>query len=198
MIRVAVSGAGGKLATPVIDAITAADDLELTARYNPNRAGQTLAGMGEMLQQLRDSVSLVAPGGVYTRATDMSPVVIVGRNGLPLPVPAFVRVQVGDSERIGRHEALLPAKGSLTLQITPEDPGPNVDRERQNQLHLWLETPDAQRISSPVEIVARTGPSTRTLVIASVALTFAVGAFAPWRSGRFEGFRRIRPQWGRD
>ena len=162
------------------------------------KAGRTMASMGEMLQQLRDSVSLVAPGGVYTRATDMSPVVIVGRNGLPLPVPAFVRVQVSDSERIGRHEALLPAKGSLTLQITPEDPGPNVDRERQNQLHLWLETPDAQRISSPVEIVARTGPSTRTLVIASVALTFAVGAFALWRAGRFEGIRRIRTQWGRD
>lgn len=162
------------------------------------KAGRTMAGMGEMLQQLRDSVSLVAPGGVYTRATDMSPVVIVGRNGLPLPVPAFVRVQVSNSERIGRHEALLPAKGSLTLQITPEDPGPNVDRERQNQLHLWLETPDAQQISSPVEIVARTGPSTRTLVIASVALTFAVGAFALWRAGRFEGIRRIRTQWGRD
>ena len=162
------------------------------------KAGRTMAGMGEMLQQLRDSVSLVAPGGVYTRATDLSPVVIVGRNGLPLPVPAFVRVQVSDSERIGRHEALLPAKGSLTLQITPEDPGPNVDRERQNQLHLWLETPDGQRISAPVEIVARTGPTTRTLIIGSVALTLVVGAFALWRAGRFEGIRRIRTQWGRD
>ncbi|KKO80386.1 hypothetical protein WU86_10655, partial [Corynebacterium xerosis] len=58
------------------------------------RAAQTMSGMGEMLQQLRDSVTLVAPGGVYTRATDMSPVVIVGRNGLPLPVPAYVRVRV--------------------------------------------------------------------------------------------------------
>lgn len=161
-------------------------------------AAATMAGMGEMLQQLRDSVTLVAPGGVYTRATDMSPVVIVGRNGLPLPVPAYARVRVGDSERAGRHEALLPAKGSLTLQVTPENPGPDVDRDRQNQLHLWLETPDGQRISAPVEIVARTGPSTRTLIIASVTLTLAVGAFALWRAGRFEGFRRIRTQWGRD
>ncbi|MDO5678624.1 MAG: hypothetical protein Q4G35_14100, partial [Propionibacteriaceae bacterium] len=72
------------------------------------RAAETMAGMGAMLQQLRDSVTLVAPGGVYTRATDMSPVVIVGRNGLPLPVPAFARVRVGDSETAGRHEALLP------------------------------------------------------------------------------------------
>lgn len=45
MIRVAVSGAGGKLATPIIDAIVAADDLELSALYNPNRAGQTMAGL---------------------------------------------------------------------------------------------------------------------------------------------------------
>lgn len=162
------------------------------------RAAETMAGMGTMLQELRDSVTLVAPGGVYTRATDMSPVVIVGRNGLPLPVPAYARVRVGDSETAGRHEALLPAKGSLTLQVTPEDPDPSVDRERQNQLHLWLETADGQQISAPVEIVARTGPSTRTLLIASVALTLAVAGFALWRTGRFEGFRRIRTQWGRD
>ncbi|MFC3849532.1 hypothetical protein ACFORJ_05070 [Corynebacterium hansenii] len=161
-------------------------------------AGNTMAGMGEMLQKLRDSVTLVAPGGVYTRATDMSPVVIVGRNGLPLPVPAYARVQVGDSGVIGRHEAMLPAKGSLTLQVTPENPGQTVDRERQNQLHMWLETPEGQRISAPVKIVARTGPSTRSLIIASVVLSLAVGGFAVWRTRRFDGFRRIRPQWGRD
>lgn len=45
MIRVAVSGAGGKLATPIIHAIDAADDLTLTALYNPNRAGQEIAGL---------------------------------------------------------------------------------------------------------------------------------------------------------
>ena len=157
-----------------------------------------MSGMGEMLQQLRDSVTLVAPGGVYTRATDMSPVVIVGRNGLPLPVPAYVRVRVGESETAARHEALLPAKGSLTLQVTPEEREDSGDRSRRGQLHLWLETTDGQRISAPVEIVARTGPSTRSLIVASIVLTVAVGVFAAWRSGRFEGFRRIRPQWGRD
>jgi len=44
MIRVAVSGAGGKLAGPIIDGVLAADDLELIALYNPNRAGRELAG----------------------------------------------------------------------------------------------------------------------------------------------------------
>jgi 4-hydroxy-tetrahydrodipicolinate reductase len=45
MIRVAVSGAGGKLAGPVIEAVSAADDLTLTALYNPNRAGSEMAGV---------------------------------------------------------------------------------------------------------------------------------------------------------
>ena len=45
MTSVAVSGAGGKLAGPIIAAVVAADDLKLTALYNPNRAGQEIAGV---------------------------------------------------------------------------------------------------------------------------------------------------------
>lgn len=45
MIRVAVSGAGGKLAAPIIAGIVEADDLELTALYNPNRAGAEISGL---------------------------------------------------------------------------------------------------------------------------------------------------------
>lgn len=45
MIRVAVSGAGGKLAGPIVTAITEADDLDLVALYNPRRSGQGMSGM---------------------------------------------------------------------------------------------------------------------------------------------------------
>ncbi len=44
MIRVVVSGAGGKLAGPIISGVAAADDLELAALYNPNRAGSEVHG----------------------------------------------------------------------------------------------------------------------------------------------------------
>lgn len=40
MIRVSVSGVGGKLAGPIISGIIAAEDLEISSLYNPNRAGQ--------------------------------------------------------------------------------------------------------------------------------------------------------------
>lgn len=45
MIAVAVSGAGGKLAGPIAEAVEAADDLSLSALYNPNRAGTEMHGL---------------------------------------------------------------------------------------------------------------------------------------------------------
>jgi 4-hydroxy-tetrahydrodipicolinate reductase len=45
MIRVAVSGAGGKLADPIISAVVASDDLAISALYNPNRGGQEIGGL---------------------------------------------------------------------------------------------------------------------------------------------------------
>jgi 4-hydroxy-tetrahydrodipicolinate reductase len=45
MTRVAISGAGGKLATPIAEAVLASADLELSALYNPNRAGASLHGL---------------------------------------------------------------------------------------------------------------------------------------------------------
>lgn len=45
MIRVAVSGAGGKLAGPIIAGVDAVDDLELSGLYNPNRGGSEISGV---------------------------------------------------------------------------------------------------------------------------------------------------------
>jgi 4-hydroxy-tetrahydrodipicolinate reductase len=45
MIRVAISGAGGKLAAPIADAVVTSDDLELSALFNPNRAGSEMHGL---------------------------------------------------------------------------------------------------------------------------------------------------------
>ncbi len=45
MIRVAVSGAGGNLAGPIIEGIVASDDLTLSGLFNPKRAGSEMAGV---------------------------------------------------------------------------------------------------------------------------------------------------------
>ncbi len=45
MIRVAVSGAGGNLAGPIIEEIVASDDLTLAGLFNPMRADSEMAGV---------------------------------------------------------------------------------------------------------------------------------------------------------
>ena len=45
MIRVAVSGAGGRMGRLVMETVAAAEDLDLVAGYDPNHAGETVAGM---------------------------------------------------------------------------------------------------------------------------------------------------------
>lgn len=67
MISVAVSGAGGKLAGPIITAVAEADDLELTGLYNPNRAGTEMSG----LIVLGDPVSVSADVIVETAHPDV-------------------------------------------------------------------------------------------------------------------------------
>lgn len=44
-VRVVVSGAGGKLATPITNAVAGASDLELSGLFNPNQAGASIDGM---------------------------------------------------------------------------------------------------------------------------------------------------------
>lgn len=67
MIRVAVSGAGGKLADPIIEAVASAEDLELASLYNPSRPGAELSGVavrGDPGEVSADVLVETAPAGV--------------------------------------------------------------------------------------------------------------------------------------
>lgn len=67
MLSVAVSGAGGKLAGPIIEGIVEADDLDLVALFNPNRAGQEMDGVtitGEASEVSADVIVETAHGDV--------------------------------------------------------------------------------------------------------------------------------------
>lgn len=88
MIRVAVSGAGGNLASPIAAAVSAAEDLELVALYNPNRAGQ--AAEGGVITGDPDSISAdvvletVHPDAVFSNLEvwrDRRASVVVGTSG---------------------------------------------------------------------------------------------------------------------
>lgn len=88
MIDVAVSGAGGKLAGPIIDSITEADDLSLASLYNPNRAGQEMAGVTIVADPLRSHADVMVetahPDVVFDNLTvwaELGMATVVGTSG---------------------------------------------------------------------------------------------------------------------
>ena len=149
---------------------------------------QRVDGADSMVQQVRNSVTLVAPSGVYQRASGLSPAVVVARNGLPLPVPGVVRVTAGNADIVEKHPADLPAKGSVTLQFQPERETAEASKESDSNQHtllLWLESPNGQRISEPLNIAIQSGAPVSILIVATLVVVGIGGYFAAKRSRRF-------------
>lgn len=137
-------------------AYTAYSEAETATRARLNGDRDTLAG-------LRASIALIPPGNVYTRTSASSPLLIVAENGLPLPVDATILYRGPEGAALNTPpEFRIPARGSLTLQMTADLP---KDDER-TDLQLYLATPQNQPISQPVGIGVQTaGTSISTWVL---------------------------------
>lgn len=110
----------------------------------------------DALQQLRSSVALLPPGNVYTRTSNSSPLIIVAQNGLPLPAAAQILYAGPENAKITTPGVIrIPARGSLTLQMTADLP----DDNQRTDLTVWLASPDGATISDPVEITVQPRPN---------------------------------------
>lgn len=151
------------------------------------RLGTNLARVGQVTSQLRRSISLLPPGNVFTRTSDSSPLLVVARNGLPLPVTAKVGYSSDADTDVTVHvdstaSPTIPAKGSITWSLTTDI----ADTSKQVNLSLWLATTgqdgkkdlqDGTRISDSVELRVQSVPglSSRGVTIIAVLL-LGIGA----------------------
>lgn len=161
--------------------------------------GTNLARVGQVTSQLRRSISLLPPGNVFTRTSDSSPLLIVARNGLPLPVTAKVGYSSDAHTDVTVHvdstaSPTIPAKGSITWSLTTDI----ADTSEQVNLSLWLATTsqdgkgdleDGTRISDPVELRVQSVPglsSRGVTIIAGLLLGIGAAGKMLWdrRSGR--------------
>ena len=161
--------------------------------------GTTLGRVGQVTSQLRQSISLLPPGNVFTRTSDSSPLLVVARNGLPLPVTATVGYSSDADTDVTVHvdsagSPSIPAKGSITWSLTTDI----ADTSEQVNLSLWLATVSQEgkadlkggtRISDPVELRVQSVPglSARGLtIIAFLLLGIGAAGKVLWdrRSGR--------------
>ncbi|MGP5592975.1 MULTISPECIES: hypothetical protein [Corynebacterium] len=153
----------------ITDRATSAQFSEAVATSN-----ERLEKQSEMLRELRDSVSLIPPGNVYTRVSESSPLLIVAENGLPLPVEARMLYEASDDSVLNTPATVrIPAKGSITVSMTASMPN-DTDR---SDIRLWLATPNESTISQPINIAVQTRAGILSVygvgVIAALALVLA-------------------------
>ena len=122
---------------------------------------------------LRTSVTLLPPGNVFTRTSDSSPLIVVARNGLPLPVSVRVNYVAAPGVTLNTPGVQqIPAQGSVTLQMTSSIPGDTG----QSDLTMYLSTPGDVRISEEVTIRVASVPAIdwRTVGLLLTALVVMV------------------------
>ena len=107
-----------------------------------------------MLRNLLTSVKLVPPGNVYTRTSDSSPILVVARNGLPLPVKASLQWEGPAGVRLDDLNQTLPARGSVTLQVHADI----ASHSQQTKLKLWLAGRHNQALSEPTTVAIQSAP----------------------------------------
>ncbi|WP_455006408.1 hypothetical protein [Corynebacterium propinquum] len=141
-------------------------------RINANRT---------VLKELRESVSLAPPGNVYTRVSDSSPLLVVAKNQLPLPVTTQMAFDSPEGTRLNTPEQVsIPARGSITVSMTADIP---ADHGR-TDIRLWLATPTGSGISQPVEITVNTRSDSVILYSVAAGLTLVLATAVALRVRR--------------
>lgn len=98
-----------------------------------------------------DSVSVVAPGGVFTLASEQSPMLLVARNDLPVPIVVALRFETPDGITVGDIGLQqLPARGSRSLQVPVQ-----IADSRSLQVEVAVTTPSGTPLGQASTVTVR-------------------------------------------
>ncbi|WP_158635144.1 glycoprotein [Tsukamurella asaccharolytica] len=108
------------------------------------RLTATRASLGAQLE----SVRFVNPGGAYTLASDKSPLLIVARNDLPLPIRTVIDWSAPQGVTIDASEVQeLPARGTRQIELPT-----TVDYSRQISVQLTLRSSSNIALGDPISV----------------------------------------------
>ncbi|WP_433681670.1 DUF6049 family protein [Nocardia sp. CA-119907] len=134
--------------------------------------------------RLYGSVTVLPPGGVYTLASEQSPLLLVARNELPVAIRIRFRIEAPTETKItDPGEETLPPTGSRSFQIPTE-----VSDSRNLVIPISLTTPDGVALGNPTSVSVRSNAYGQTLAIITACagiLLFLLAGRRLWR--RFRG-----------
>lgn len=136
------------------------------------------------LDVIRESVSVVAPGGVFTLASEQSPMLLVARNDLPVPISVALRFDTPDGITLGDIGVQqLPARGSRSLQVPAQ-----IDESRKLEVGVAVTTPSGTPLGEPSTVTVRSssyGTAFTVITVVAGGLLLVLVARRLWR--RFRG-----------
>ncbi|MGN5237606.1 glycoprotein [Rhodococcus sp. SJ-3] len=130
----------------------------------------------EAVDRMFDSVTVLAPGGVFTLTSEQSPLLLVARNDLPVGITVRLHVDVPaamDITDIGPTQ--LPPRGSRTLTVPAE-----ISDSRKIEVEFALTTESGLSLGSPTQVTVRSNAYGQILAI----VTGCAGALLLFLAGR--------------
>ncbi|MFE9788381.1 DUF6049 family protein [Nocardia salmonicida] len=113
------------------------------------------------LDMMFSSVSVLPPGGVYTLASEQSPLLLVARNELPVAIRVMFRIEAPAETNITDiGEQLLPPSGTRSFQIPTE-----VSDSRKLVIPIALTTPDGIALGEATSVSVRSNAYGQALAI---------------------------------
>ncbi|MFC9549880.1 DUF6049 family protein [Rhodococcus sp. NPDC056960] len=132
--------------------------------------------VAETMDDMFAAVTVVSPGGVYTLASEQSPLLLVARNDLPVGITVRLQVDAPSGMTITDiGPTTLPPRGSRTLTVPTE-----ANDSRKLVVEFSLTTADGQQLGEPTSVTVRSNAYGQALAI----LTACAGALLLFLAGR--------------
>ncbi|WP_024801426.1 DUF6049 family protein [Nocardia sp. BMG51109] len=173
--------------TPLRDDLVRA--LTTSDRTSPGAQADTAAQrrvdqVTRTMDNLFRSVTVLPPGGVYTLASEQSPLLLVARNELPVAIRIRLKIGVPAETNITDiGEQQLPAEGTRSFQIPTQ-----VSDSRNLVIPISITTADGIPLGDPTSVSVRSnayGPALAIITACAGALLFLLAGRRLWR--RFRG-----------
>lgn len=121
-------------------------------------------------------VDLLPPGSVFTMASPNSPLLLVARNALPIPVRVTIDVTAPQDLHVDPVGVVqIPASGSVTLQVPTQS---DTERGGRRTVTFALQSPGGRPLSEPVVLSVQSGgyPLAQVFALGAAALALVLGA----------------------
>ncbi|MGL4305979.1 MAG: DUF6049 family protein [Mycobacteriaceae bacterium] len=155
-----------------------------TTNNNPQITAASTTALTTTLNTMIAGVSVLNPGGSYTLASEQSPLLLVVRNDLPIPIRIRLKIDVPPGMTVADiGERVVPSNGQVPLTI-PTD----AQYTRQVAVNVSLTTPTGIELGSPVQISVRSNAYGKPLfisVLVAGALLLLLAGRRLWH--RFRG-----------